>query len=146
MSGAPRSERDRGYETLEHTADLGLRVWAPDLEGLFAEGARGLVSVMGEAEGPSVHQERIALEAPDLEALYVDWLSEVLFLFEARGVVPRTVEARISERPWRVDGIVEGPDAASFREEGPAVKAVTYHGLSVRRTSAGWEARVYLDV
>lgn len=142
----PGSPGGRGHEILEHTADLGLRVWARDLDGLFAEGAVGLVAVMGRAEGPSVHRERIALEAPDLEALYADWLSEVLFLFEARGVVPRAVDVHVREEPWRVDGTLEGPDASGFREEGPAVKAVTYHRLSVRRTPTGWEARVYLDV
>ena len=29
------------YEVFEHTADIGLRITAPDLAGLFAEAARG---------------------------------------------------------------------------------------------------------
>ncbi len=34
------------YEIFEHTADLGLRVRAPDLETLFVEAARALFSVI----------------------------------------------------------------------------------------------------
>ncbi|MHC4429110.1 MAG: archease, partial [Planctomycetota bacterium] len=36
------------YELFEHTADLGLRVQAPDLDGLFAEAGLGLFSVIVE--------------------------------------------------------------------------------------------------
>ena len=34
------------YEIFEHTADLGLRIRADDLQGLFEEAARGLFSVV----------------------------------------------------------------------------------------------------
>ena len=34
------------FETFDHTADLGLRVTAGDLEELFAEAARGLTSLV----------------------------------------------------------------------------------------------------
>jgi SHS2 domain-containing protein len=136
----------RGHEVLEHTADVGLRVWAPSLDELFAEAAVGLVAIMGHADAEIAHHERVNLEAPDRDALFVDWLSEALFLFDARGVVPRSVEARVSESPWRVEATIEGPDAAAFIQEGPAVKAVTYHGLEIAETGAGYAARVYLDI
>lgn len=137
-----------GYELIEHTADLGIHVWAPDLDALFAEAATALVAVMGEAAGPDVHRERVVLDAPDREALFVDWLSEILFLFEARGVAPREVEIEVAEgQPWTLTATVRGPDAAEgFRQHGPQVKAVTYHALEVRDSPRGVEARVYLDV
>ncbi len=137
-----------GYEVIEHTADLGIRIWAPDLDALFAQAAAALVAVMGEATGPYVHREQIALDAPDREALLVDWLSEILFLFEARGVAPGEVEVKIAAgQPWRLTATVRGPDAAEgFSQHGPQVKAVTYHALEVRDSPGGVEARVYLDV
>jgi SHS2 domain-containing protein len=136
---------DRGYELIEHTADVGLHVWAPTLDELFAEAAVALVSVMGEGSGPPTKREEFSIEAPDLEGLFVDWLSEVLFRFEAREIVPSVVRVHV-EDDKRLSATIEGPSTEGFVEQGPAVKAVTYHGLEVGQTSGTFEARVYLDV
>jgi SHS2 domain-containing protein len=132
---------DRGFDLVEHTADVGLHVWAPTPDELFAQAAIGLVRIMGDGEGPSVTQH-VALEATDMDALFVDWLSEVLFLFDARAIVPKTVRVRIEREPCTIDATIDGLRAESFVQEGPAVKAVTFHGLELSDT----EATVYLDV
>ncbi len=137
---------DVGHELLEHTADSGFRAWAPTLDELFAEAARALIGLMGRGGGPIERSEDVALEAPDAEALLVDWLSELLFLFEARSVVPAEIDVEVSENPWRLAAMVRGPDASGFVQEGPQVKAVTYHDLEIARTGSGYEARVYVDV
>lgn len=136
----------RGFEILEHTADAGLRVWAPDLPALFAEGGLGLMAVMGEASGDDTRSQTVDIESADLEALFADWLSELIFLFETRDVVPLRFDVEVGEDPWRVHATVRGPGTSAFEQTGAAVKAVTYHELYVRPTSAGFEARVYLDV
>lgn len=135
-----------GYELLEHTADVGLRVWAPDLPGLFAEAALGLMGVMGAGNGEPTRREHLELDAPDVEALLVDWLAELLFLFDARGFVFEGARVSLDEGPWRLRADADGSDGERFVQHGPAVKAVTYHGLEVRRTDSGAEARIYLDV
>ena len=132
----------RGHEILEHTADIGLRVWAPDLNELFAEAAIALIDVMGRGVGPVDRRETVDLDAPDLEALFVDWMSEVLFLFEVRNIVPQSVDVAVDRVTWRLHATIEGPAAEKFEQHGPAVKAVTYHGLEV----GDREATVYLDV
>jgi SHS2 domain-containing protein len=131
----------RGHELIEHTADVGLRIWAPTLEDVFAEAAIGLVGVMGTADGDPV-SERVTLESTDLDALFVDWLSEVLFLFEARKIVPLDVRVGIDREHCSLDATIDGVRVTMFDEHGPAVKAVTFHGLRV----AEGEATVYLDV
>jgi len=130
-----------GFELIEHTADEGLHVWAPTLEGVFAEAAVGLIRVMGTAEGPPVSQE-VTVESSDLDSLFVDWLSEVLFLFEARGVVPQRARVRIDRDANTLHATIDGVSAEVFSQEGPGVKAVTYHGLELAET----DATVYLDV
>ena len=131
----------RGHELVEHTADVGLRVWGDCLEDVFAEAAVGLIRVMGDGEGPPVN-EPVELWAPDLDALFVDWLSEVLFLFDAREVVPRDVRVRIDLGACALFATIDGVRAETFVQEGPAVKAVTYHGLKL----TDHEALVYVDV
>ena len=65
-----------GFEEISHTADWALRVWADDLEGLFAEAARGMNALSGAqlAEGPKV-KRTFEAEAPDAESLLVAFLS-----------------------------------------------------------------------
>ena len=94
---------------------------------------------MGTATGEDA-QEQISLDAPDRESLFVDWLSEVLFLFEAREFVPREVTVKIDGS--RLEATLDGVKATSFQQTGPAVKAVTYHGLELTDNNA----RVYVDV
>jgi len=136
----------RGHELIEHTADVGMRVWAPTLDELFDEAAVALIDVMGRASEPPERQERVVLDTPDLVALFVDWLSEVLFLFDGRGFVTCSADVRVELQPWTLEATLHGADATTFRQHGPAVKAVTYHGLEIAETDSGYEARVYLDV
>jgi SHS2 domain-containing protein len=131
----------RGHEVVEHTADVGLHVWAPTLDEVFAEAAIGLVAIMGRGTGPST-SERVDVDSPDLDALFVDWLSEVLFLFDARAVVPSDVRVRIDREACALSATIDGVKAESFVQEGPAVKAVTFHGLSL----SGTDAVVFVDV
>jgi len=99
---------------------------------------------MGTPTGGTSRSEQIELESPDGVALLVDWLSEILFLFEARNFVPHKIEADIEE--WRLRATMNGGDASQFEQGGAAVKAVTYHDAMLARTPSGYEARVYLDV
>lgn len=134
------------WELVEHTADAGIMVRAEDLDELFTEAARAVVGVMGHGTGPHRRREDVDVSSTDLDALLVDWLSEILFLFEARDVVPDRVEVRVSRDPWRVTGTVSGPSTEDFVQEGPQVKAITYHGLEVREAPGACEALVYVDV
>ncbi len=94
---------------------------------------------MGTAQGEPL-RESVSLQSPDLDGLFVDWLSEVLFLFEAREFVPLTAAVKIDGT--KLEATLEGVKATSFEQTGPAVKAVTYHGLELSDA----EARVYIDV
>lgn len=111
---------------------------------MFEEAATGLIAIMGTATGPPTWTEAVELEAPDGVALLVDWLSEILFLFEARNFVPHDIDAVAEE--WRVRATLTGGDADQFVQGGATVKAATYHDAMLQPTSSGWEARVYLDV
>lgn len=135
-----------GFEQIEHTADVGLHVWSSTLDGLFAEAARALFDVMGSVAGPPASSTTVRLDAPDAEALLVDWLSELLYLFEAKGFVPLPERVEVTQEPWTLAATVAGPPSEAFVQHGAAVKAVTYHGIRVVREHDRAEAWVYLDI
>src|SRR5690606_6053724 len=72
----------------EHTGEARLGVEAPTLAALFEQAARGLADLMG-AGGAQLEggTERIELEAPDRDALLVQFLNELIFFAETRQCV-----------------------------------------------------------
>jgi SHS2 domain-containing protein len=133
------------FEILEHTADVGFRAAGESLEEVFEQAARALAGIIGIWAPDDSEMVAISLEAGDAAALLVDWLSEILYLHDARDafISGVTVE-RASEQEVR--GAV-GIAAREGREaEGVQVKAITYHQLRVKRDAGGWTAEVYVDV
>jgi SHS2 domain-containing protein len=135
------------YETFEHTADLGLRVRAADLDTLFAEAAEALFSVLAE-NIESVAETRtmeIDIAGDDREFLLFDWLKTLLYHFDADHLLFRRFEVQVREDG--LHGIAKGePLDRSRHELGHEVKAITYHGLRVEQTPEGWLAEVIVDI
>jgi len=135
------------YEVFEHTADVGLRVRAGDLKGLFAEAGRGLFSLLVEnldvvRPGAEVIFE---VEAGDLEDLLHDWLGELLYAFESKKLVLVEFEVKIEGLKLWARAAGEKLDERKH-QLGQEIKAITYHGLVVRREAEGWMAEVIVDL
>src|SRR5271157_2160416 len=65
-------------EFLDHTADAGILVQAPDLKELFARAAWGMFSLVTDIDMVRpVERSRIRIEASDRLALMVNWLAEL---------------------------------------------------------------------
>jgi SHS2 domain-containing protein len=76
-------------------------------------------------------------------------LDELVYYKDAESLFLRATSLRVTpcEGRWTVDAVLEGEEVDPERHERSGdVKAVTMHRLDVRRTDAGWEATVVLDV
>jgi len=135
------------WQTFEHQADVGLAVDAPDGPGLFAEAGLALLSLVCDLERVAERERHeLSGSAPGVEELLVDWLNDLVYLFEGEGIVCRRIEfPDWSETSYHAVLYGETADARRHRLR-DVVKAATYHGLSVSRDEAGWHARVILDV
>src|SRR3989344_5370551 len=72
------------YEILEHRADLKIRAFGGDKEELFLNAMLGMEAGLGPAKLKTKSEKRkIQIKSPDLNALLVDFLSEVLYLVQA---------------------------------------------------------------
>ena len=138
------------FELQEHTADLALDIVGDDLKELFVDALRGLTDCITDVEGVESREAReIELEADDLEQLFVEWLGEAVYLFDAEDMIFAEAEAEIFEEPgtWRLTGVFRGEPFDPDRHEARIpVKGVTYHRLEVRRDDDGWRASVVLDI
>ena len=135
------------FEVFPHTADLGLRVRGKDLDTLFAEAGRGFFSVivanLAEVGPTEKISFRVEGQAPDY--LLVDFLSELLFIFDTQRIVLSKFDVHL--RDEGLDAEVRGepldPQRHQLEHE---IKAVTYHGLRVEQETDGWLAEVILDI
>ncbi len=135
------------YETFEHTADLGLRIWASDLDTLFVEAARALFSVIVvdlDSVRP-VNRLEVRLENEPRELLLIDWLRELLFHFDCEHQLFSRFEVKVNEDGLSGSAWGEPLDRSRHVLE-HEVKAITYHGLCLERTPQGWLAEVIVDI
>ena len=135
------------YTLIDHTADLGVRVRASGLRELFEEAAAALFDLITNRGRVTGAVERaLAVQGRDRPDLMVNWLRELLYLWNgnqllvARTRVEALDETRLAARVWTA---AYDPRRHELRHE---IKAVTYHGITVRPADEGWEAVVIFDV
>jgi SHS2 domain-containing protein len=135
------------FETFDHTADLGLRIRAANLDALFAEAAQGLFSVLVEdlATVRPVQSVDVHITGDERDLLLFDWLKELLYHFDAEHLLFSKFDVQV-----RQDGLTATawgePLDRSRHVLDHEVKAITYHGLHVEPVEDGWEAEVIVDI
>jgi SHS2 domain-containing protein len=135
------------YETFDHTADLGLRIRAADLDTLFAEAAQALFAALVENPDAVAPRQRfeITIAGSDREYLLFDWLKELLYRFEVEHLLLSRFEVHVGANGLQASVWGE-PFDPQRHELAHEVKAITYHGLRVEQTPDGWLAEVIVDI
>jgi SHS2 domain-containing protein len=135
------------HELFEHTADLGLRVRAGDLNTLFAEAAECLFSAVLEDVASVKPEIAISIEIAgnNREFLLFDWLRELLMRCDEDHVVFGKFEVQV--RDDGLTGTAWGEPLDPTRHLlAHEVKAITYHGLKVEQAADGFLAEVIVDI
>jgi len=136
-----------GFEPFEVTADVGIMAYGDTLNELFANGARGMFSLMVEP-GTARPAKVVSVEAhgADHPSLLVAWLNELLYRCEVEEWVPADVRV-LEVEGGRVHGELLGEPADPARHRFKTiVKAATYHLLECRGEGDRWHSRVVFDV
>ena len=135
------------FEILEHTADIGFRAWGPSPAVLFENAARAMGVIAADPDAAEPRTElAVEITGDDYESLLVNWLSEIVYLFDSgrfaarrykvNEITPQKLTARLlgeprdpHRHPWRL-----------------IIKAVTYHEIEVAERNGRWEARIFVDI
>ena len=133
------------FEVLEHTADVGLLARGATLEEAFAAATRGMAEIAGAWRPGGGDEVPVSVEATDLDAVLVEWLSDVLYLYDARNATVGDVELD-EVTPGAARGRVVLAPFTGDPSEGVQIKAVTFHQLAVEVTDDGCSARVFFDI
>lgn len=120
-----------GYETIEHTADILVKCHGATLEECFETAARALFEQIVDLAGvDAVRSCVFRVEGGDREELLYAFLSEMLFLFDAYGMVFKEFHVEFEDGSLRCEARGEELDLKRHVALG-AVKAIAYHMLEV---------------
>jgi SHS2 domain-containing protein len=143
-----------GYKPVEHTSDIGIKVWGSSVKELFEEAAKGMIAQM--YEPVSVQEKdifKLKLEAESIEELLLQWLKEILFLIESDGYlfcrfqIEKDNFALRNAKTAQIYASLHGEKKDSTRHDiCIEIKAVTRHGLYVKKNGPWWEGNILFDV
>ena len=133
------------YEILEHKADLKIRAFGKNKKELFLNMLLAMAeSMKAKIRSPKEKAKRkVIINSLDLPALLVDFLSEVLYLCQVNKEIYHAVRfTQLTDA--QLEAEIEGQKIERFGED---IKAVTYHGLEIKKKENGiWEAIVLFDI
>lgn len=135
--------------TFDHTADVGLRIEAADLDDLFRTAAEGVFDyvVVNRDEVHASEEEAVALRAESTADLLIAWLNELIFRSETRHRLYTRFDVRVTDDGLSLDATIGGEPIDRDRHVlDHEVKAATYHGTSLKREGGGWIAELILDI
>jgi len=147
-------------EYIEHTADIGIKVYANNLSALFVYAAKGMFSIIYE-ELDTLQQitspeksVKIETTGGDYETLLISWLNELLYyssvekvLFYKFNILYLTTPAA-NEGNFSLSAEAFGKKLSSLGiKPHIEIKAATYHKLKITHTTEGIHcAEIYFDV
>lgn len=134
------------FELRDHTADVAVAATGDTLDETVAAAADGLAAAMCEEIPDSGDRFTFAVAAESRTAALFDYLGQLLYERDVRGVLPVANEARVGERrgEWHVDASARGVPLSAVTARD--VKAVTYSEMELTETAEGWRAYVVFDV
>jgi len=135
------------YRLLDHPADIRLEIFGGDRKTLFENAAFALFDLITDTTRIRRRAtQSLTIESPDLTSLFIDWMRELLYLWNGEAKIVGSVAVQsLSDNQLAVLIFYDrfAPARHPVRHE---IKAVTYHQAAVRQTPSGWAAHVILDV
>jgi SHS2 domain-containing protein len=119
------------HEIIEHTADIGLIAKADTFTHTLDELALAMFELMLDIKKVEPkYKINIKINYENLEELVVDFLSELIYQFDANHFVPCTIKTKIGNKELNVSLTGEKYDRKKHGSK-LEIKAATYHMLSI---------------
>ncbi len=135
------------YQTIDHTADIGIAVQAENVETLFTEAARAVSElIFGTRLFTATGEIQVKVTGSDWPDLMINWLRELLYLVNGQDMIPGPVGILKLEE-FTLDATVPVDNTGCTPHDIlNEIKAVTYHQIQVENQAAGWRARIIFDI
>ena len=137
---------EKDFELIEHTADAGIAAYGNDMSQAFANAAKALFSLITELDSvEEVLYQDIELTATDQESLLVEWLNELIYLFDTEQIIFKRFDiTQLSQTHLKARSYGDKVDSSKHKLK-TGVKAATYHMLKVDKSN-GCKVQVLFDI
>jgi SHS2 domain-containing protein len=137
---------EKDFDIVNHTADVGIIAYGADISQAFANAAKALFSLITELDDvEEVLYQDIELTAPDEKSLLVEWLNELIYLFDADGIIFKRFDiTELNNTRLKARSYGERVDSLKHRLK-TGVKAATYHMLKIDKDN-GCKVQVLFDI
>lgn len=126
----------RKYRFFQHTADAKFQAYGQTLEETFQHAALAIASLMWDWKMVDQKSEvPVQVEGRDLKQLLVNFLEEILYLFDTRSFLLGRVKNTVIRRKnslYILHAIFEGDEYSFDYEIFGDVKAITYNEMVIR--------------
>lgn len=137
------------------TADLAFEATATTLSGLFKSCAQAVAEASASPKtiAPRI-KKRIQLKNNDIEKLLFDFLDELIYVKDTKGMVYRKIDVSVTHnkktKMWKAAATAYGDtiDRSGKKKQDLLhdLKAVTLHRFSVKKEKGIWKAFVVIDL
>ncbi len=137
---------EKDFEVVDHTADVAIIAYGTDISQAFANAAKALFSLITELDDVvEVLHRDTELTAPDEESLLVEWLNELIYLFDVENIIFKRFDiTRLNNTQLKARSYGEKVDSSKHKLK-TGVKAATYHMLKVDKGD-GCKVQVLFDI
>ena len=138
------------FKYFDHTADIIFEAYGKSMEEVFENSALALEEIMVKTSSISLKKKHpIKLEADNIENLLYDFLSELIFLKDADGLLFKKFKVSIKEvkKKFILNANCEG-DLIN-REKHDLLcdaKAITKHLFEIKKIKDKFTARILVDI
>ena len=137
----------KSFEVIDHTADVGIIAYGAEIKQVFANAALALFSLITELENISEELKYdVEVVSEDRESLLVEWLNELIYLFDAEHVLLKRFDVQsLSNTRLKATCYGEKIDPSRHKIK-TGVKAATYHMLRIDKDNKGYKAQIIFDI
>jgi SHS2 domain-containing protein len=130
-----------GYEEIDHTADVAMRVRGEDLNSLLVHAAEGLYSIMRiDINSEQKYSIDFEVRCETQESMLIDFLNELLYYVEEK-IIFTSFNFEKNE-----DYLIVKASGHPIEKAEYLIKAATFHDLRIKSIKTGLEATITFDV
>lgn len=132
-------------EIVNHTADIGIRVYGENIEELFKNSAEGLYKIFGIKYIKNKEETlKIELTGEDLENLLVKFLNELIYYIETKKKAGKIEKLEIKKNNiYNLNAIIKMKKVERIEKE---IKAATYHNLKIEEKGNKCRTTIIFDL
>jgi len=138
---------EKPFEIIDHTADIGIVAYGTDIKQVFANAALGLFNLMADLDDFKEDLQReLELSAEDVEVLLVEWLNELIYIFDVEHIIFERFEIEeLTDTKIKAKCFGEKikPGQHKLKRE---IKAATYHMLRIGKEDGTYKVQVIFDI